>query len=179
MRGSGFWLALKTGLERSNNLSARSWLNVGLPITTPEPGDVVIFWRDQRESWQGHVAFFTGFSTDSTRIYCLGGNQGNQVSITAYPALRLLGFRRLRPIAVTHFSQKDLKLGDTGAAVVKLQDSLKQLGLKVGTSDGVFGSMTESALKDFQSTNTELKINGIFDNDTRAFLSAKIPLQQT
>lgn len=69
------WVAQKAGLERSKSLAARSWLNYGNTINDSEPGDIVIFWRENRTSWKGHVGFFTGFSIDQTRIYCIGGNQ--------------------------------------------------------------------------------------------------------
>jgi uncharacterized protein (TIGR02594 family) len=165
------WVAFRSGLERSNSLAARSWLNIGIPIERPEPGDVVVFWRERRDSWKGHVGFFNGFSADGSRVYCLGGNQGNQVSITAKPIDQVLGYRRLRPKGPTNFSGKDLKNGDTGADVVKLQDSLKQLGHNCGTSDGVFGPKTEQCLKDFQATDLSLSITGVFDKDTREFMS--------
>ncbi|MCA6079119.1 TIGR02594 family protein [Fulvivirga sedimenti] len=164
------WVALKSNLERSNKLSARSWLNVGIPISNPEPGDIVIFWRESRDSWKGHVGIFTGFSTDNTRVYCLGGNQGNQVSITAKPISRVLGYRRLRNVQPLELPNRDLKRGDTGFEVVILQNALKQLGFNCGTSDGIFGKKTEQALIDFQSTNEDLELNGIFNKDTRKYL---------
>lgn len=164
------WVAFRSGLERSESLAARSWLNIGMPIDRPEPGDVVVFWRERRDSWKGHVGFFTGFSTDGTRIYCLGGNQGNQVSITAKPRDRILGYRRLRSVETPSFSRKNLKKGDTGEDVAKLQDALKQLGYNCGTSDGIFGPKTEQALKDFQTTNPDLTINGVFNKGSREFM---------
>ena len=164
------WVALKSGLERSNSLTARSWLHVGIPVEHPEIGDVVVFWRESRHSWKGHVGFYHGTSQDGSRIYCLGGNQGDQVSITAKPAGKLLGFRRLRPVGAIRFSDKTLKIGDTGKEVVKMQDALKQLGFNCGTSDGIFGPKTEQALKDFQATERFLTISGIFDQDTRQFM---------
>ncbi|MDT0647927.1 TIGR02594 family protein [Zunongwangia sp. F260] len=164
------WVALKSGLERTKNLTARSWLNAGIPVINAEPGDIVVFWRESRESWKGHVGVFLGCSTDGTRIYCLGGNQGNQVSITAYTADQVLGYRRLRSVKETKFSKKTLKRGDTGKEVRALQDALKQLGFNSGTSDGIFGPKTERTLKDFQATSGSISINGIFDASTREFL---------
>jgi len=161
------WIAFKVGLERTKDLSARSWLNVGIPIDQPEPGDVVVFWREDRNSWQGHVAFFMGFSFDHSRVYCVGGNQGNQVSPTAYSLECVLGYRRLRKIGGPQFSEKNLKVADTGKEVAHLQDAIKQLGYDCGTSDGVFGSRTEQALKDFQATSQFVNINGVFDKVTR------------
>jgi uncharacterized protein (TIGR02594 family) len=164
------WVALKSGLAGSNSLAARSWLNTGIALATPEPGDVVIFWRESRYSWKGHVAFFMGFSINGSRVYCLGGNQGNQVSITAMPTDKVLGYRRLLEVVPQEFSRKNLKKGDTGVEVRKLQESLKQLGYNCGTSDGIFGAKTENALKEFQSTNHDVTINGIFDKATREFM---------
>ncbi|WP_124978869.1 C40 family peptidase [Nonlabens xiamenensis] len=165
------WAALKAGLETTQSLTARSWLNVGIPNTDPEPGDVVVFWRNSPTSWEGHVGIYMGYSKSGSRIYVLGGNQGNQVSITAYEASKVLGFRRLRVKGDVDFSRKNLRRGHTGLEVVKLQDALKQLGHDCGTSDGIFGPKTEAALKQFQSTHPSMSINGIFDKATREHLS--------
>lgn len=83
-----------TGYEYSGNISARSWLTVGTEIKTPEVGDVVVFWRDKKDSWKGHVGLFIAYSQDKKSIYVLGGNQSNKVSINLYPVSQLLGFRR-------------------------------------------------------------------------------------
>jgi uncharacterized protein (TIGR02594 family) len=87
------WVALKAKVERTDKLNARSWLNVGLEIETPELGNVVILWRESKASWKGHVGIFIRKTDDW--IYILGGNQNNQVKISAYPANRLLGYRQL------------------------------------------------------------------------------------
>lgn len=164
------WIAFNVNLERTDDLAARSWLNVGIPIDQPEPGDVVVFLRGDRNSWQGHVAFFMGFSFDHSRVYCIGGNQGNQVSLTAYPLERVIGFRRLRKLTVPNLSKINLKLGDTGKEVAHLQDALKRLGYNCGTSDGIFGKRTEQALMDFQATSQSININGVFDEITCEYL---------
>ncbi len=164
------WVAHKSGLETTGKLTARSWLNVGFPTDRPEPGDVVVFWRESRNSWKGHVGFFTGFSHNLSRIYCLGGNQGNQVSITAYGKDRLLGFRRLRKVGVNEIKDEHLKRGSHGIAVAELQDILKQLGYDCGTTDGKFGPKTEQSLKDFQASSGFLELSGKLDKATREFL---------
>ena len=168
------WVALKAGMQRTKSLAARSWLLVGKNTVQPEPGDIVVFWRDSRDSWKGHVGIYMGYSQDGTRIYCLGGNQGNQVSVTAYPSSQLLGFRRLKPTSKISFKKKILKIGDAGEAVVDLQDALKLLGFDCGTSDGRFGPKTEKALKQLQATNTDLAITGIFDKATREYMETTL-----
>lgn len=88
------WLAWSLKLKRSDKLDARSWLNVGSGVKEPLPGDIVVFWRERPDSWKGHVGVFVGFD-EHKNIYCLGGNQTNEVNITKYSKTRLLGFRRL------------------------------------------------------------------------------------
>jgi len=87
------WVAKEANLAYSKKLNARSWLQVGTEVTTPEIGDVVIFWRESKTSWKGHVGFFIRETTNW--IYILGGNQNNQVKISAYQKNRLLGYRRV------------------------------------------------------------------------------------
>ncbi|TSE07915.1 TIGR02594 family protein [Aquimarina algiphila] len=90
------FVALKAGYALSGKLNARSWLKVGTKVKIPQQGDVVIFWREKRNSWKGHVGFFIGYSEDKKYIYVLGGNQNNQVNIKPYPTYRLLGFRSIK-----------------------------------------------------------------------------------
>ena len=92
------WVALKAKKIGSGKLNARSWLYVGTKITKPKIGDVVVFWRQRKSSWKGHVGLFIGYSEDKKYIHVLGGNQNNQVNIKKYPVYRLLGFRRLQSI---------------------------------------------------------------------------------
>lgn len=77
----------------TGKLNARSYLNWGVPVDTPRRGDVVVFSRGDPNGWQGHVGFFEGYDSNGN-IRVLGGNQGNQVSVTSYNPNRLLGFRR-------------------------------------------------------------------------------------
>jgi uncharacterized protein (TIGR02594 family) len=90
------YFAKKNGYERSGKLDARSWLKVGEEITEPQLGDVVVFWRNKKDSWEGHVALF--INSDNRYVYCLGGNQGNSISIAPYLKERVLGYRRLKKI---------------------------------------------------------------------------------
>ena len=87
------YVCKKAGLPISGKLNARSWMNIGTEVTEPKLGDVVIFWRESRTSWKGHVAFF--INETNNKIHVLGGNQQNQVKISAYPKNRLLKYIRL------------------------------------------------------------------------------------
>ncbi|MEM6523259.1 MAG: TIGR02594 family protein [Bacteroidota bacterium] len=165
------WVAFKAGLKRTNKANARSWLKAGIIVDQhPEPGDVVVFWRESRQSWKGHVGFFFGFSKDGSRVYCLGGNQGNQVSISAYPSNTVLGFRRLTNRRRLQLPDPPLKRGDRGESVKQLQHALKIAGYPLGTTDGDFGPKTESAVMDLQSDSGFLAVDGQYGPKTRTHL---------
>lgn len=91
-------MALDAGYERSNKLNARSWLDVGeaVPLPQAREGDIVVFWRVKKDSWQGHVAFF--LRMEGEYIVHLGGNQSDSVSIARTHKSKLLGFRRLKQL---------------------------------------------------------------------------------
>jgi uncharacterized protein (TIGR02594 family) len=92
-------------VQRSKDLRARSWLEVGMPVV-PDVAmvgfDVVIIKRggDDRGpeviNAPGHVGFYAGREFSSGAFHILGGNQNNQVSVAPYDCTRLLGIRRLR-----------------------------------------------------------------------------------
>lgn len=86
----------KLGYERSGKLDARSWLKVGTEIMVPQLGDVVIYWRNKINSWEGHVGLY--ISEDNGLIYTLGGNEENMLKINPYYKNKVLGYRRLNKI---------------------------------------------------------------------------------
>lgn len=88
------WVAKTAGYEYSKKLNARSWLSTGTSTDTPQPGDIVVLWREDPNSWKGHVGFYVKQS--KRYVYVLGGNQANSVCIKAYPKNRLLDYRRLQ-----------------------------------------------------------------------------------
>lgn len=93
-------MAAEAGYESSGKLNARSWLGVGVPIPAHQvkPGDVVVYWRVSKNSWEGHVGFVMFYDNRAGLIKTLGGNQADAVSIATYPASQVLGFRRLRTL---------------------------------------------------------------------------------
>lgn len=87
------YLAKVNGYEWSGALNARSWLKTGSRVVLPNPGDIVVFWREDPTSWKGHVGLFV--RDDGTHIHTLGGNQKNSVCISTYPKHRVLEYRQL------------------------------------------------------------------------------------
>jgi hypothetical protein len=86
------------GLRSTRALNARSYMEWGEPTNNPKEGDIVVFWRVKRSDWRGHVGFFV--KREGDRIWCLGGNQSDQVSVKDYPingrTYGLLGYRTLK-----------------------------------------------------------------------------------
>lgn len=158
------WCCLKAGLPRTKKANARSWLSLGKPVKDPVPGDIVIFWRDNPSSWKGHVGIFIGYSVDHSKIFTLGGNQRNTVSIQGYSSDKLLGFRRLSE-EVLVIPKPILKVGDRGEEVVQLQKILHELNFDCGAIDGVFGAKTTKALVQFQK-ESNIKDTGNYDQET-------------
>ena len=85
----------RSGLPNTGQLHARSYLNWGNPVEEKDAqlGDVVVFWRQDPDSWKGHVGFFDGYTPEGD-VMVLGGNQRDQVNRSVYPRKQLLAVRR-------------------------------------------------------------------------------------
>lgn len=84
----------KAGLPHTGKLNARSYMEYGdhVELDEAQKGDICIFWRSSPDSWKGHVAFFHEYK--GSQVEVLGGNQKDQVNISAYRRDRLLAVRR-------------------------------------------------------------------------------------
>lgn len=78
-------------LKSTDSAWSRSYLNWGKPLEQGVRGAVVVFTRPEAGPTKGHVAFYV--SEDAEKVYVLGGNQSNKVSIAGYPKSRVLGYR--------------------------------------------------------------------------------------
>ena len=99
------WTVIKNALQGTGKANARSWLKWGEAIEEPIPGCLVVYSRPPTP-WSGHVHFFDRFEGKETirtvggasmrvadHVVGVGGNQGNAVSLKAYPGSRVLGYR--------------------------------------------------------------------------------------
>jgi uncharacterized protein (TIGR02594 family) len=85
----------QNGYKYPHSLTARSWLGQGKKVTDPKTGDIIIFWREKKNGWKGHVAFFVEADKENGLVYCYGGNQDGKVCVKAYPEDRVLAYRRV------------------------------------------------------------------------------------
>ena len=81
------------GIVSSRYESARSYMTWGKAIPAPLPGCIVVFSRNGG----GHVAFALGIDK-AGNLVCIGGNQGNAVTIAPFSKSRVVGYRW--PLAV-------------------------------------------------------------------------------
>lgn len=89
------------------SLAARSYLDYGKKVAEPEEGDIVVFWRGSKDSWQGHVGFVVTY--DTKNVWCLGGNQSNTVNVQKFSRNRVLGFRRPMPFTIVEPTPKQIE----------------------------------------------------------------------
>ncbi|MDH4981309.1 TIGR02594 family protein [Hyphomicrobium sp. D-2] len=78
------------GLASTRSLMARSYLRWGEALSDSRIGAVAVLSRGSDPA-AGHVGFLMGETP--THVVLLGGNQGDAVSVAAYPKTRLLGLR--------------------------------------------------------------------------------------
>lgn len=78
------------GCESSGSLMARSYLKWGVPLDEAKPGAVAVLSRGSNPAL-GHVGFIVGAAKG--KVFLLGGNQSDSVSIAAFDAKKVLGFR--------------------------------------------------------------------------------------
>ncbi|MBU2582770.1 MAG: TIGR02594 family protein [Alphaproteobacteria bacterium] len=91
------WCAAFVGacLERSDqastrSLMARSYSGFGEPLPTERTGAIAVLTRGRNPAF-GHVGFLVGWSAE--RLWLLGGNQGNAVSVAGFDRSRLVALR--------------------------------------------------------------------------------------
>lgn len=86
---ANFCLA-ESGLPTTGSLMARSFLGYGKKIAQPEKGCIVVLKRGKDPS-QGHVGFWS--HEKDGRVFLLGGNQGDKVSVASFSKANVLDYR--------------------------------------------------------------------------------------
>jgi uncharacterized protein (TIGR02594 family) len=84
------WVVLGGYAPPAEAVRARAWLDWGIPLEKPRVGCVCVLQRGNDEK-SGHVTLWLEDRGD--RFLGLGGNQGDAVSITAFPKRDILGYR--------------------------------------------------------------------------------------
>jgi uncharacterized protein (TIGR02594 family) len=81
----------EVSIAGTNSAGARSWTNWGTELDILQYGAVVVFQRGSANSGLGHVAFALHWTQDL--VICLGGNQGDCVSVVPHDRSSLIAKR--------------------------------------------------------------------------------------
>ena len=153
----------RAGLRSTRKLTARSYLDWGVPVemADAQPGDIAVIPRGS-SSWQGHVFFIDRI--EGAWVWGLGGNQGDAVNIKRYRVSKLLGVRRAGNMAAS-----------ATLTVRDVQTRLRALGYhEVGAADGHIGPRTRAAILAFRDDN-DLPLVPIIDVALSEALAAAAP----
>jgi len=85
------WTLARAGIAGTASALARSWLAWGDALDEPRIGCIAVLWRDNPQSWKGHVGFF--LRADGDDVVLLGGNQLESVREQRYPRDQVLAYR--------------------------------------------------------------------------------------
>jgi uncharacterized protein (TIGR02594 family) len=132
----------RAGIKSTRKLTARSYLDWGIPIEVADAqqGDIGVIPRGT-SNWQGHVFFIDRI--EGVWVWGLGGNQGDAVNVKRYPVSKLLGVRRAGNVAPA-----------VTLSVEAVQRRLKALGYhELGQIDGNVGPRTRAAILAFRHDN--------------------------
>lgn len=77
------WAVTKAGLKGTDSAAAISWLRWGVSLGKPAVGAIVVLTRAPKPDGapQFHVGMVDRVSDDGARIWVLGGNQQNAVTV--------------------------------------------------------------------------------------------------
>ena len=132
----------QAGIKSTRKLTARSYLDWGIPIEVADAqqGDIGVIPRGSSR-WQGHVFFIDRI--EGAWVWGLGGNQDDAVNVKRFPVSKLLGVRRAGNVAHA-----------VTLSVAAVQRRLKDLGYhEVGQIDGKIGPRTRAAILAFRNDN--------------------------
>lgn len=87
------WVMKQSGIKHNIKIPerAKEWINFGYAVSEPSIGTVAVKSR----VGGGHVCIVVGKTSDG-KLYCLGGNQGNLVSIATYNENVFEHFRNIK-----------------------------------------------------------------------------------
>ena len=153
----------RAGIKSTRKLTARSYLDWGVPIEVADAqqGDIGVIPRGSSR-WHGHVFFIDRI--EGAWVWGLGGNQDDAVTVKRFPVSKLLGVRRAGNVAPA-----------VTLSVKAVQQRLKDLGYhEVGQVDGKVGPRTRAAILAFRNDNS-LPLSPIIDVALTEVLETSAP----
>lgn len=164
------------GLASTRSLMARSYLRWGETIDEGRVGAIAVLSRGA-DPTAGHVGFLLGET--ASHVILLGGNQGDAVSVAAYPKTRLLGLRwpqeaRAAPDAVQAPADGEALFSQALAHVLEMEGGFTDDPYDPGgpTNRGitlrVFADWKATALNNSSRAGLKAELKRIPDDAVRA-----------
>ncbi len=85
------WVMTKAGYEGTNSAWAKGWSKWGRKISKPAYGSIAVIDWSKVGKKGGHVGFVVG-KTSSGSMVLLGGNQGDQVKLSAFKTSSIIAY---------------------------------------------------------------------------------------
>lgn len=120
--------------------------------------------------YKGAIDGSYGDSTWAAVWWFQKNNGLSATGVADYSTINLLSQKAGTGIAVSYSGIKTLKMGDSGQAVVVLQNALKKLGYYTGTVDGKYGDSTWAAVWTFQKSKN-INYDGVAGPQTLVLLN--------
>ena len=179
------WMICQTGPYGAGcGYSMRYYKGEGRFYKTPKPGDQIFFGTESSVAHTGIV-----YKVDSYNVYTIEGNTSSAAGVVANGGGvfkksyaknygRIVGYGRPRYDGADDDTVQEevgttLKLGSYGESVKLLQENLKKLGYYKSSVDSDFGSLTQSAVKQFQK-DKKLTVDGIVGPQTQTAIDAAL-----
>lgn len=88
------FVADTAGFPGAHSAAARSWTSYGVPLDEPILGCIVVLDRhDASNPNAAHVTFCDHPDISNGIIRCIGGNQGDAVSVARFPIEKVIAYR--------------------------------------------------------------------------------------
>ncbi len=129
----------EAGITGTGNRMARSYLKWGTKLDTPKFGCVVVLRRGNDPN-SGHVGFF--HSRAKGRVFLLGGNQGDKVSVQGFPESQVIGYRWPEQAAPPP-EPTVATLRAEGSKEIAVADAVQKGAVGVGTIGAVAGGASQ------------------------------------
>lgn len=115
------WVLKQLGKPTAGTGLASAFLTYGTQTNRPVLGDIVVFGTNKPTDPMQHISFY--IKTVAGLVYCLGGNQNNEVNIEGFPLQYVSGYRKL-PITIAPDDPHNKYNTDTGQLNPKYNPNL-------------------------------------------------------
>lgn len=153
----GCWLQ-ENGIKPTGALNARSYLDWGTNLPDPVLGCIVVMERPPDPD-AGHVAIYK--RTVGDQIEVIGGNQADGVSVTRFPASRVINYRWPTGVPMTNVASEVAATSSKFSLATWLQRLLAPSSVGLGLVSQPDLTQSVGALSVLGKTVKDAGINGL------------------